>query len=133
MPQLDPTFYTTQLFWLIVIFTLLFLVVWKVALPRIANIREARRTRIDADLENKLVAFLSRFAELKSPSAAIKARRTLVRKVQENLIRLGFELGDVDGLLGQRTREAVRAFQTSLGINPTGNVSEELLLLLEAR
>ncbi|HAA93387.1 MAG TPA: F0F1 ATP synthase subunit B', partial [Rhodospirillaceae bacterium] len=51
MPQLDPTFFPTQLFWLVVIFTLLFLIVWKVALPRIAGIRETRRTRIDTDLE----------------------------------------------------------------------------------
>ena len=89
--------------------------------------------RIDVEIENKLVAFLSRFAQLKSPSRAIKAHITLVRKVQENLLRLGFKLGDIDGLLGQRTADAVQAFQTSLGITPTGRVSEELLLLLQAR
>lgn len=89
--------------------------------------------RLDEDLENKLVAFLSRFAELRSPSEAIQARRVLVRAVQANLRRLGYELGEADGLLGNRTRDAVRAFQTSLGINPTGEVSEELLLLLQAR
>ena len=44
MPQLDPTFFPTQLFWLFVVFTLLFLVVWKVALPRIADVRETRRS-----------------------------------------------------------------------------------------
>ena len=51
MPQLDPTFFPTQLFWLFVVFVLLFLVVWKLALPRIAGIRTARRSRIDTDLE----------------------------------------------------------------------------------
>ena len=89
--------------------------------------------RLDREMENKLVAFLSRFAELRSPSEAIEARRVLVTAVQANLLRLGYELGGADGLLGHRTREAVRAFQTSLGISPTGQVSEELLLLLQAR
>ena len=51
MPQLDPTFFPTQLFWLFVVFVLLFLVVWKLALPRIAHIRHVRRSRIDTDLE----------------------------------------------------------------------------------
>jgi F-type H+-transporting ATPase subunit b len=55
MPQLDPTFFPTQLFWLFVVFTLLFLVVWKVALPRIADVRETRRSRIDSDLEKTAV------------------------------------------------------------------------------
>jgi len=89
--------------------------------------------RLDRDMENKLVAFLSRFAELRSPSEAIQARRVLITAVQANLLRLGYELGSADGLLGHRTRDAVRAFQTSLGISPTGQISEELLLLLQAR
>jgi len=55
MPQLDPTFFPTQLFWLFVVFTLLFLVVWKVALPRIADVRETRRARVDSDLEKTAV------------------------------------------------------------------------------
>jgi len=55
MPQLDPTFFPTQLFWLFVVFTLLFLVVWKVALPRIADIREVRRSRVDSDLEKATI------------------------------------------------------------------------------
>ena len=51
MPQLDPTYYPTQLFWLIVTFSLLFVVLWKIALPRISRIREVRQSRIEADLE----------------------------------------------------------------------------------
>lgn len=50
MPQLDPTYYPTQLFWLIVVFSLLFVVLWKIALPRISRIREVRQSRIEADL-----------------------------------------------------------------------------------
>lgn len=51
MPQLDPSLFPTQLFWLFVTFLALFLVAWKVALPRITEVLDARQTRIDGDLE----------------------------------------------------------------------------------
>ena len=51
MPQLDPTSFASQLFWLAVTFIPLFLVIWKVALPRVAAVIEARHRRIEADLD----------------------------------------------------------------------------------
>ncbi len=89
--------------------------------------------RFDLELEQKLVAFVSRFAHLKNPSQTIKAQSELIRNVQSNLTRLGYDTGPVDGFMGIKTRDAIRAFQTSLGITPTGRVSEELLLLLESK
>ena len=51
MPQLDPANFASQLFWLFATFTLLFLVAWKVALPRITEVLNARQERVDGDLE----------------------------------------------------------------------------------
>jgi F-type H+-transporting ATPase subunit b len=51
MPQLDPSLFPTQLFWLFVTFVALFLIAWKVALPRITEVLDARQTRIDGDLD----------------------------------------------------------------------------------
>ena len=51
MPQLDPSVFATQLFWLALTFIPLYLILWKVALPRITDIRAARRERIADDLE----------------------------------------------------------------------------------
>ncbi len=51
MPQLEPETYTTQLFWLALTFVVLYLVIWKLALPRIGEILETRQNRIDHDLE----------------------------------------------------------------------------------
>jgi len=51
MPQLDPTTFAPQLFWLLVTFVALYLVMWRVALPRIADLLQERQERIDDDLE----------------------------------------------------------------------------------
>ncbi len=51
MPQLDPSTFLTQLFWLVVTFVILYLLMWRVALPRIADLLQTRQERIDDDLE----------------------------------------------------------------------------------
>lgn len=89
--------------------------------------------QFDNELEGKLIAFVSRFAHVKTPSTEIHARSQLVREIQINLNRLGYDSGKEDGLLGEKTKDAIRAFQSTLGISSTGRVSEELLLLLKAR
>lgn len=50
MPQLDFATYPSQLFWLAVTFAALFLVMWKVALPRVGDVIEARDRKISDDL-----------------------------------------------------------------------------------
>jgi F-type H+-transporting ATPase subunit b len=51
MPQLDPSTFAPQLFWLVVTFVLLYLAMWKIALPKIGSILQDRQERIDDDLE----------------------------------------------------------------------------------
>ncbi len=51
MPQLDPEFWTAQIFWLILIFSFLYLIVWKVFLPKITYSIENRKSRIVNDLD----------------------------------------------------------------------------------
>ena len=51
MPQFDPSTFLPQLFWLVVSFAVLFVVMWRYALPRLSDILEARQERIDSDLE----------------------------------------------------------------------------------
>ncbi|MAV63711.1 MAG: hypothetical protein CMG00_00795 [Candidatus Marinimicrobia bacterium] len=50
MPQLNPEFYISQLFWLAVFFSFLFIFLWKVSLPRIANVLEKRQNKINENL-----------------------------------------------------------------------------------
>jgi len=51
VPQLDPEFFVSQLFWLVVTFSFLLLFLWKVSLPRIGSVLEKRENKINNDIE----------------------------------------------------------------------------------
>ena len=51
MPQLNPEFWTSQIFWLILVFSILYLVIWKVFLPKITYSIENRKSRVVNDLD----------------------------------------------------------------------------------
>ena len=51
MPQLDPEFFVSQIFWLVVTFSFLLLFLWKVSLPRIGSVLEKRENKINNDIE----------------------------------------------------------------------------------
>ena len=52
MPQLNPEFFVSQLFWLAVFFSILFIFLWRVSLPRIAVVLEKRQNKIDEDISS---------------------------------------------------------------------------------
>jgi len=82
MPQLDFSTYTPQIFWLVVTFIALFLIMWKIAVPRIANSLEARQKRIED--------FLDRAADCKKEAeetlAAYEAAMTEARTQAQAMI-----------------------------------------------
>ena len=51
MPQLNPEFYTSQLFWLVVTFSFLLVFLWRISLPRISLVLEKRESKISNDIE----------------------------------------------------------------------------------
>ena len=50
MPQLNPEFFISQLFWLVIFFSLLFVILWKISLPRIGKVIEKRQNKINDNL-----------------------------------------------------------------------------------
>jgi len=51
MPQLDPSIFATQVFWLVLTFVPLYVILRRSVLPRIGEVLAARRRHIDDDLE----------------------------------------------------------------------------------
>jgi rare lipoprotein A len=56
-----------------------------------------------------------------------------IKQAQEALKTEGFPPGAVDGVVGRRTREALRAYQTREGLPPTGVLDEPTLSRLAPR
>ena len=50
MPQLNPEFWASQVFWLLLIFSSLYLIIWKIFLPKITYTIENRKSKIVNDL-----------------------------------------------------------------------------------
>ena len=50
MPQLNPEFWASQIFWLILTFSGLYIIIWKIFLPKITDSIENRKSRIINDL-----------------------------------------------------------------------------------
>ncbi|PPR45083.1 MAG: ATP synthase subunit b [Alphaproteobacteria bacterium MarineAlpha5_Bin11] len=51
MPQLNPEFFLSQIFWLTTTFMFLLVFLWKVSLPRISEAIEKRASKINDDVE----------------------------------------------------------------------------------
>ena len=54
MPQLNPEFWFSQIFWLIVTFGFMFIVLAKLVLPKISENLETRKAQISDNIENAI-------------------------------------------------------------------------------
>ncbi|EXJ13739.1 proton-conducting transporter transmembrane domain-containing protein [Imhoffiella purpurea] len=67
------------------------------------------------------------YAEVEAPPLTNR----LVRLIQVHLDALGFDPGPIDGLIGPRTRSAIRDYQRAKGVDATGAVDFGLIRLLK--
>ncbi|MDE0993238.1 MAG: F0F1 ATP synthase subunit B' [Rhodospirillales bacterium] len=76
MPQLDISTFSTQIVWLVITFAALFIIMWRVAVPRISDALEQRQKRMDDNL-NKAAEFK------KEAEAAIEAYEKSLAEARE--------------------------------------------------
>ncbi len=77
MPQLEQfDTYIGQMVWLIVTFGVLYLIMWKAALPRVADVLQERQERIDDDLRRAEDLKKEAQSILDSYEAAVAAARS---------------------------------------------------------
>ena len=93
MPQLDFATYAPQLIWLTITFAVLYVLMARVAMPRIGGVIEQRRDRIASDLDQ--AAKLKEETEeaiAAYETALAEAKAEALRIAQENRDRLNAEL-----------------------------------------
>jgi F-type H+-transporting ATPase subunit b len=128
MPQLDPSTYAGQIFWLVISFVVLYWVLVRLALPRVSEVLEARQRRIDDDLdraaaarqeaEKALAAYDKRLAE-----GAAEAQALMRRAAEE----MAAEAARQHEALAARLAEEGEAAEARIGAAKTaavGNIGE---------
>ncbi|GAA6157704.1 F0F1 ATP synthase subunit B [Pyruvatibacter sp.] len=102
MPQLDFSTYAPQLIWLAITFGVLYLLMSRVALPRVAQALEARRDRIANDLDQA--------AQLKSETdAAIEGYETALADARAKAHQIASETRDDLGKETDALRDKLEA------------------------
>ena len=99
MPQLNPEFFISQLFWLAVFFTFLFVFLWKISLPRIANVLEKRQNKIDENL-------------------------SMAKELQKQAQEIEKKINDQISLTKQATNEQIKKVVSTLNEDVESHLSE---------
>ena len=84
MPQLDPTYWASQAFWLILVFTILYISISKFYLPKIKDNLDNRENKIKEDLENA-----QKFKE--QSDLKIIEYETILEKAKKEVSKIHFE------------------------------------------
>ena len=84
MPQLNPEFWSAQIFWLILIFSTLYLIIWKIFLPKITYSIENRKSRIVNNLDEAQKLKESAETKLKEYNKIIENSKNEAKKLIED-------------------------------------------------
>jgi|TARA_Y100000389_G_scaffold33541_1_gene28581 F-type H+-transporting ATPase subunit b len=84
MPQLDPTYWASQAFWLILVFTILYIAIAKFYLPKIKNNLDDRENKIKEDLDSA-----NKFKELSE--LKLKEYEKILENSKKEVIKIHFE------------------------------------------
>ena len=84
MPQLDPKYWASQAFWLILVFTVLYISIAKFYLPKIKNNLDDRENKIKNDLDDA-----NKFQELSE--AKLKKYEKILEDAKKEVIKIHIE------------------------------------------
>ena len=99
MPQLDPSTFVGQIFWLVVMFAALYWVVAKLAVPRVGQVLEQRARVIQDDLDRAMQLKAETDAALAAYESAMSAARGQAGDHMRAI------LADVKAVADQRTTD----------------------------
>ena len=142
MPQFDPAVWMPQLVWLAIVFIVLYLLMAKVALPRVSEVLEEREERIDESLrkaemlrlraEDAIAAYEGTIAEVRAKAAeeVRAARERAAADAAERNAQLGERLAAEISAAEERihrARTAAIAGLRDVAVDVSGAAVERLI------
>ena len=125
MPQLDTATFASQIFWLIICFATLYYLLSRKALPRVAEILEARQDRIAADLDQAQRHRREAEATLASYEQLIaKAQGQAQTLLTERQVRLQGEAAERQAELDQQLARQLADAEARIGAARTSALRE---------
>ena len=116
MPQLNPEFFISQLFWLLICFSFLLIFLWRISLPRIGSILEKRANKINNDIK-KAKQFQAETEEIQNHIDNQLSKTKLETTELIKSANLKFQdssakkLGELDNALNKKLEEASKIIE----------------------
>jgi F-type H+-transporting ATPase subunit b len=142
MPQFDFSTAPSQLFWLVVTFVALYLLLWRLVLPGIDQVMEARRRKIDDDLaraerlRNEAAAVIADFektlAEARGEAARVlkeandAASQEATQRIDAFNAELAGRVEEGEARIAVAVKEAETKLQ-AIAVEAVGQVTAKLL------
>ncbi len=111
LPQLDSSTFAPQIFWALVLFAVLYWLMSRVALPKVGDLLEERRNRIEGDLERaeqlrtETKSVVEAY-EAKLAAARGKAGEVIAEVTQETQAEVNARLAEVGVALARKVEAA---------------------------
>jgi len=84
MPQLNPEFWASQIFWLVLIFLTLYTIIWKIFLPKISDSIENRKSKVISDVNEAQKLKESAENKLNEYNKIIESAKKEAKKILED-------------------------------------------------
>lgn len=84
----------------------------------------------EVDAETNVVDIPEEWTEGQQTTASVEDTRLAIRNIQAILTKNGYDAGAPDGVMGNKTRSAIMAFQSDNGMAADGEISEPLIKAL---
>ena len=133
MPQLDPKYWASQAFWLVLVFTLLYLAISKLFIPKIKDNLEDRENKIRNDIDE--ANSLKELSEKKQKEYNLvieNAKKEVQKILSENKSKLNIEIENKKKIIEKEIEEEIQKIQIEIknlkknSINDIGKISEEI-------
>jgi len=137
MPQLNPKYWASQAFWLIIIFLSIYILISRIFIPKIKSNIDMRESKIRKDLEEAKTFREEAEKKLKAykdlmESAKVDAKKILSESSQKLNENMQAKKNKIQKEIEQETRNAEKEIQKfkSESLNKVNTISEEIVSTL---